>query len=231
MNTFVFCKRLESRRLQLATLPLIFALLTPSCSDKQQAPSPPPPSLEGKIVIKGSNTIGEELAPRLIAEYKKEHPAANVELESKLTGYGLAALIAGQCNIASASRAPLPDEVEQARVRNVELDDHIIGSYSVAVIVNSACPVSDLKREQIRDIFTGAIQNWKDVGGPDAPISCTFATLFRALIMDFANWRWKTSTTRRTGILSPITKELRKPLPKTQMASVIAASSSRIPQV
>jgi phosphate transport system substrate-binding protein len=107
----------------------------------------------------------------LIAEYKKEHPAALVELESKLTGYGLAALIAGQCNIASASRAPLPDELEQARVRSVELDDHVFGSYAVAVVVNSANPVSDLSKNQIRDIFTGSIQNWKDVGGPDSPIS------------------------------------------------------------
>src|SRR6266480_3129129 len=50
---------------------------------------------EGKVIIKGSNTIGEELAPRLVAEYKKEHPDAVFELESKATGYGLAALLAG----------------------------------------------------------------------------------------------------------------------------------------
>jgi phosphate transport system substrate-binding protein len=122
-------------------------------------------------VIKGSNTIGEELAPRLITEFKREHTSADIELESKLTGYGLAALVAGQCNIASASRAPLPDELEQARVRNVEFADHVIGCYSVAVIVNSANPVSDLSTNQIRDLFTGAVQNWKDVGGSEAPIS------------------------------------------------------------
>ena len=29
---------------------------------------------ENKVVIRGSNTIGEELAPRLIAEFKKDHP-------------------------------------------------------------------------------------------------------------------------------------------------------------
>src|SRR5436309_1020918 len=38
---------------------------------------------EGKVVIKGSNTIGEELAPRLIAEYRKDHPGVSIDLESK----------------------------------------------------------------------------------------------------------------------------------------------------
>jgi len=52
------------------------------------------PAVEGKLVIKGSNTIGEELAPKLIAEYKKERPKVTVELESKGTASGFAALFA-----------------------------------------------------------------------------------------------------------------------------------------
>jgi ABC-type phosphate transport system substrate-binding protein len=54
------------------------------------------PALKGKLVIKGSNTIGEELAPRLIAEYKEEQPEVVVELESKGTASGFAALLAGE---------------------------------------------------------------------------------------------------------------------------------------
>jgi phosphate transport system substrate-binding protein len=46
----------------------------------------------------------------------------------------------------------------------------VIGSYSVAIVVNPGSPVGDLTKDQIRDIFTGAVQNWKDVGGPDASI-------------------------------------------------------------
>ena len=146
---------------------MLLGIVLQGCSQKTQNPET---STKGKIVIKGSNTIGEELAPRLIAEFKKEHATATVELESKATGYGLAALMAGQCNIAAASRQPIKDELELAKSRSIDLNDYVIGSYSVAVIVNSTCPVSDLKREQVRDIFTGVIQNWKDVGGPDAPI-------------------------------------------------------------
>ena len=40
----------------------------------------------------------------------------------------------------------------------------------VAVVVNAANPVANLTRDQVRDLFTGTVQNWKDVGGPDAPV-------------------------------------------------------------
>jgi phosphate transport system substrate-binding protein len=123
-----------------------------------------------KVVIRGSNTFGEELGPQLIVEYKKGHPTADFDLAPKATGYGVSALIAGQCDIAGASRPLLAEEQEIAQARSVELLDYVIGSYSVAVVENANNPVGNLTTNQIRDIFTGAIQNWKDVGGPDAPI-------------------------------------------------------------
>ena len=78
--------------------------------------------------------------------------------------------MAGQCNVAGASRAPIKEELEIASTRHIELKDYIIGHYSVAVIVNAANPVANLTRDQIRDIFTGTVKNWKEVGGADAPI-------------------------------------------------------------
>lgn len=123
-----------------------------------------------KIVILGSNTIGEELAPRLAAEFKKEHPAVAFDLEFKGTTYGLGALIVGRCDIAAASRDATTNEVELAKARGVEFNDAVIGAYDVAVVVNAACPIGNLTRDQVRDLFTGTAQNWKDVGGPDAPV-------------------------------------------------------------
>jgi phosphate transport system substrate-binding protein len=128
------------------------------------------PADDGKIVIRGSNTVGEELTPHLIAEYKKDHPTAAFDLESKGTSYGLGARMGGFCDIAGASRLPLKEELEVARFRSVQLNDYVIGAYSVAVVVNAANSVTNLTQDQVRDIFTGVIQNWKDVGGPDAPI-------------------------------------------------------------
>lgn len=128
------------------------------------------PALKGKIVIKGSNTIGEELAPQLIEEYRKDQPEVTFELESKGTGSGFAALLAGECDIAAASRVASQDELTQARNQGVELNLHTIGSYSVAVIVNGGNPVSNMSRDQVRDIFAGKVRNWQELGGADVPI-------------------------------------------------------------
>jgi phosphate transport system substrate-binding protein len=125
---------------------------------------------EQKVVISGSNTFGEELGPRLIVLYKKEHPAVTFEAGFKATGYGVGALVAGQCDIAAASRVLNANELELARTHEVEFNDYIIGSYSVAVIVNAASPVANLTRDQVRDVFTGVVRNWRELGGPDAAI-------------------------------------------------------------
>jgi phosphate transport system substrate-binding protein len=147
---------------------ILVGLIVAGCpAGKQTVPEPAPLQ---KITIRGSNTVGEELAPRLIAEFKKEHPTADFDLECKGTSYGMGALMGGYCDIAGASRLPLKEEQEVAQFRKMELNDHVIGAYSVVVVVNAANPVGNLTREQVRDIFTGAIRNWKDVGGPDAPI-------------------------------------------------------------
>ena len=123
-----------------------------------------------KIIIRGSNTIGEQLAPRLIADYQKDHPGVTFDLEFKGTTYGMGALMAGQCDIAAASRGASTNELDLARARGIEFNDNIIGSYGVDVIVNAGSPVDSLTREQVSGIFTGTIQNWKEVGGPDAPL-------------------------------------------------------------
>jgi len=153
--------------LRIAGLVLL-GLVVAGCPARKPSSGPP---LKGKLVIKGSNTIGEELGPKLVEEYKKEQPGVVVELESKGTASGFAALLAGECDIAAASRVVNQDELTQARARGIEFNLHTIGSYSVAVIVNAANIVTNLSRDHVRDIFTGTVKNWKELGGADAPIS------------------------------------------------------------
>src|ERR1017187_2301831 len=147
---------------------LLGAVIT-SCSPTE-TDTPVRSDKSGAVVLTGSNTIGEELAPRLIAEYKKDHPAAMFQTEFKGTGYGVAAMLGGLSDIAAASRVLTTNEMELAKSRNVTCNDYVIGSYSVAVIVNAGNSIGNLTRDQVRDVFTGVIRNWKEVGGPDGPI-------------------------------------------------------------
>lgn len=122
------------------------------------------------IVIKGSNTFGEELGPKLVNVYGQIHPEVAFDMEHKGTGTGFDALLAGQCDICAASRPATEDEARLARSRKIELGYSIIGYYGASVIVNAANRVREFSDAQVRDIFSGKITNWKDLGGDDAPI-------------------------------------------------------------
>jgi len=125
---------------------------------------------QDKITIRGSNTIGEELAPRLIAEYKKTHAGADFDLEFKGTSYGIGALMGGYCDIAGASKPVGKEQEEMAQIRGVQFKEYILGSYAVAILVSAANPVSNLTSNQVQSLFTGKIRDWKAAGGPDAPV-------------------------------------------------------------
>jgi phosphate transport system substrate-binding protein len=122
------------------------------------------------IVIRGSNTFGEELAPLLIDAYRRAHPTTEIQLESKGSASGIAALLSSECDIASASRYANEDEQRLARSRGLTLKSTLLGFYGVAVIVHAGNPVDRLSDTQVRDVFTGAVTTWKSVGGADAPI-------------------------------------------------------------
>jgi phosphate transport system substrate-binding protein len=164
------CSRLKSLKLTRSFSLILMGIMVASCSEKNQAPQAAETASGPKVVIRGSNTVGEELAPKLIAEYKKTHPEVTFDLESKGTSYGMGALMGGYCDIAGASRLPTKEELEVAQFRNVEFNDYIIGSYAVAVVISAGNSVTNLTREQVRDIFSGVVQNWKDVDGTNAPI-------------------------------------------------------------
>ena len=125
---------------------------------------------QDKIVIRGSNTIGEELAPRLIADYKKTHPDAAFDLEFKGSSYGIGALMGGYCDLAAASKAVAKEQEEIAQIRGVQFKEYLLGTYTVSILVNAENPVSNLTSNQVQSLFTGKVKNWKEVGGPDAPV-------------------------------------------------------------
>lgn len=118
-----------------------------------------------RLVIKGSNTFGEELGPALIRAYQQKHSEALIELEAKGSASGLTALVEGSCDLAAMSHPLTEDEQRLAKSRGVKVKSPIIGYYGVAVIVHEKNPVTRLTDAQIRDIFTGRITRWAAIGG------------------------------------------------------------------
>ena len=121
--------------------------------------------------ITGSNTFGEKLGPLLVSGFERKHPDADVILKRPGSSAGLAALIAGQTDIAPTSRPANAGELRAAKKAGFTLLPQNIGSYGVAVIVNAANPVKNLKAAQIRLLFNGKTTNWSKVRGADRPVN------------------------------------------------------------
>lgn len=65
----------------------------------------------------------------------------------------------------------LSDEQEmEAAAKNIDLTSEVVAREGLAIVVNSSNPVNDITSDQLADIFTGKIKNWKDVGGNDEKI-------------------------------------------------------------
>lgn len=127
-------------------------------------------SAKDKLSIKGSNTFGEELGPQLISAFQVQNPEVAIAIESLGSASGIAGLLDGTCDLAATSRPLNEDEQRRAKSRGFAVKSSVVGFYAVTVVANATNPVAHLSDRQVRDIFTGKIVNWKQVGGPDQPI-------------------------------------------------------------
>jgi phosphate transport system substrate-binding protein len=144
----------------------LFLLFLTGCAGKE---SIPPGEPTGYIQIKGSDTM-VNVMQALAEEFMKEYPYVFVAVTGGGSGIGIASLINGTCDIAAASRKMKAKEIKLAHERGVFPKEHVVGYDGIAVIVHPTNPVGKLTIDQLRDIFSGKIRNWKEVGGKDAEI-------------------------------------------------------------
>ena len=126
-------------------------------------------SAQGKIVIDGSTTVGP-IAKAFADYYKEQNPSVNITISESGSGNGVKSLTNGTCDIANLSRFMKESEFKSCVDKGTLPVAHTVAFDGLAVIVNPANKVGALSVENIADIFTGKIRNWKDVGGDDAPI-------------------------------------------------------------
>jgi len=133
------------------------------------AASDEPGTSSRAIQNKGSDTL-VNVALAWAEAYRNVAPDVAIAVTGGGSGTGIAALLNGTVDIANASRAIKPDEIEAARANGIEPVEFAVAIDALAVIVHPDNPVERLTLPQLADIYTGRITNWKDVGGRDAPI-------------------------------------------------------------
>lgn len=124
---------------------------------------------EGRITITGSTTV-LPVAQRAAEVFMDIHEEVSISVRGGGSGVGIAALIDGRADIANASRPIKTKEIKLARERGINPVSHVIAKDGIAVVVHPDNPVDELTLEHLKKIYTGEIENWKDLGGPSKTI-------------------------------------------------------------
>lgn len=122
-----------------------------------------PASVKGTVALAGSTSM-QKLCEAMMESFMEEYPDITVTAEYTGSGAGLEAVAAGKTDIGNSSRA-LKDSEKAAGV-----EENVVAIDGIAVITDKAGSVLDLTTEQLSDIYTGKITNWKDLGGDDEAI-------------------------------------------------------------
>ncbi|HYM81118.1 MAG TPA: substrate-binding domain-containing protein, partial [Candidatus Limnocylindria bacterium] len=123
------------------------------------------------ITVKGSDTM-VIMMQRWAENYMNERKGQFVQVTGGGSGTGIAALINGTTDVCMSSRAMKDDEKRKLRDRYQTLGVEIpVAKDGLSIYLHDKNPVAVLTLAQLRGIYTGVTTNWKELGGPDAPIT------------------------------------------------------------
>ncbi|HSN91220.1 MAG TPA: substrate-binding domain-containing protein [Anaeromyxobacteraceae bacterium] len=130
-----------------------------------------PPS--GTVRLHGAASVVDALV-RLHAAAVEKATGLALAVDRSNAGKGLVDLVAGRCDVALAS-ASLEATLEAARTAGLagpapDLRMQVVATSEIVFVVHPSNPVRRLSRQQIRDVHTGRIAAWRELGGADLPI-------------------------------------------------------------
>ncbi|MER1998562.1 MAG: phosphate ABC transporter substrate-binding protein [Lysinibacillus sp.] len=142
-------------------LVLSTSLLLAACGDKEEG-SEQGSNNGATIAISGSTSVGP-LAEKLAMKYE-ETTDDKVEINQIGSSAGITNAITGVSEIGMSSRDLKEEEVAEG------IEEIAIAYDGIVVVTHPTNKVQDLSMEQVKQIFTGDITNWKELGGDDLEI-------------------------------------------------------------
>ena len=119
-------------------------------------------ALSGNVATGGSTSMKNVIAA-LTEGFAEVEPGVTVSYDPTGSGAGITGATDKTLDIGLSSRALKDDEKADVEGTTIALD-------GIAIIVNNASKVEDLTVDQLRQMFTGEITNWSEVGGDDGEI-------------------------------------------------------------
>ncbi|HTL97655.1 MAG TPA: substrate-binding domain-containing protein [Holophagaceae bacterium] len=115
------------------------------------------------VTVMGSTALGP-LMKRAAEMYMKSHAGVQIAISGGGSMTGLNQIAAGNCTIGISDVYATPDQ-EKAGIQN---NDIVIEPFTL--VVNPSVSVRNLSAQQAEAVFTGAVSNWNQVGGPDMKV-------------------------------------------------------------
>jgi phosphate transport system substrate-binding protein len=168
------------------------------------------------VTIKGSDTM-VIMNARLAEAFMAKNPRSTIMVTGGGSGVGIAALINGTTDVAASSRPMKAGEKDKLKARFATLGyEYPIARDGLTVYVHESSPIRELSMAQIRDIFTGRVTNWKEVGGKDAPIvlysrenSSGTYTYFRDVVLLGRDYSARAQTLQGTAaVVNAVSKDV-----------------------
>jgi phosphate transport system substrate-binding protein len=123
----------------------------------------------GSININGSTTV-LPIAQKVAEAYMKEHPDVSISVSGGGSGNGIKALIDGTTDVATSSRFIKDKEVQGAIEKGRYPVPFAVAYDCIVPVVHPGNTLKNITIEQLRDIYTGKVKNWKEIGGPDSQV-------------------------------------------------------------
>jgi phosphate transport system substrate-binding protein len=120
--------------------------------------------------IDGSTTV-LPIAQKAAEVFMKKHGDIKVFVSGSGSGTGIKAIIDGTTNIATSSREAKDKEIASAKGKGVTLMGHKVALDGIVPVIHPSMKIDNVTMEQLRDVYNGKIKSWKELGGPDRPIS------------------------------------------------------------
>ncbi len=149
---------------RLPILSLIFLIMiavVTGCSRDQNNKS--------KIVIKGSTTV-LPITQKAVEAYSKINDSVSISISGGGSGEGIKALIDGNTDIANSSRQLKEVETKLAAEKKLSIKEIPVAYDMIVPVVHPDNPVKNLTIDQLKAIYDGSINNWKQIGGKDGKI-------------------------------------------------------------